>query len=107
MHVHRLSIPSAPIQYGRDNDELLLRNKVSYATLMLGRIVRLDGVEIELEGRGEGQGEEEEGKVEQSQQPFHGCGCGTCGSFTVASGDVLRVRDAARMMEGQLVTLWG
>jgi len=82
MHIYPLAIPSKSIQYSRHNHQLLLRNKVPDAPFVLGGIVLLDGVEVEFEGRGEGEGEQQECEIEQSQQPVHGCECGTCGSFT-------------------------
>jgi hypothetical protein len=77
MHIDPLAIPPMPIQYSRHNHQLLLRDKVPNAPLVLGGILLLDGVEVEFEGRGEGEGEQQECAIEQSQQPVHDCKCGT------------------------------
>jgi hypothetical protein len=60
MHVHPLSVPPVSIQYSRDDDELLLRDEIPYAPLVLGGFMLLDGVQVEFESGGEGKDEEEE-----------------------------------------------
>ena len=60
MHIDPLSVSSVPVQYGRDNDQLLLGNKVPNASLVPGRLALSDGMQIELEGRGEGKDGEQQ-----------------------------------------------
>lgn len=55
MHVNSLSISPVSVQYRSDDYQLLLGNKVAHASLVLGRIVGRDGVEVEFQGRGEGE----------------------------------------------------
>lgn len=52
MHVNPLPIASRAIHVHRDNNKLFLCDKIPYASLVLGCLVRLDGVEIEFQGRG-------------------------------------------------------
>ena len=60
MHVHRLAVATVAVKNGRDDDELLFGNKVADASLVLGGLVAVYGVEVELEGCGEGREEHEE-----------------------------------------------
>jgi hypothetical protein len=68
MHVHPLSIASVPIQYRRDDHELLLRDEIPYAPLVLGGFMLLNGVQVELEGGGEGEDEEEQERAGDRSQ---------------------------------------
>ena len=66
MHINPLSITPISIQNRRDDYQLLLCNKVAHASLVLGRIVGGDGVEVEFECCGEGK-EEEQHAAEESR----------------------------------------
>jgi hypothetical protein len=63
VHVHCLSIAAVSVQVRRHHDELVVRDEVPDAALVLGRLVAVYGVQIEFEGCGEGR-EEEEGLQE-------------------------------------------
>ena len=54
MHVDLLSITSVSVQDRRDDHELVLCNKVTDASLILGSVVRRDGVQVEFKGGREG-----------------------------------------------------
>jgi hypothetical protein len=64
MHIHPLPIPSIPIQNRRHNHQLILRDKVPHASLELGSVVGLHGVQVEFEGRDEGQDDEQQAAEE-------------------------------------------
>ena len=55
MHINPLSITPISIQNRRDDYQLLPCDKVAHASLVLGRVVLRDGVEVEFEGGGERQ----------------------------------------------------
>jgi hypothetical protein len=55
MHVHPLSIAPVPIQNRRHHHQLLMCHKVAHASLVLGRVVLRDGVQVEFEGGGKRQ----------------------------------------------------
>lgn len=54
MHINPLSVSSVTVQDSRDNNQLLLGDKVSNASLVPGRLALGNGMKVELEGRGEG-----------------------------------------------------
>ena len=65
MHINPLSISPITIQNRRDDYQLLFCDKVAHASLVLGRIVRRDGVEVEFECSGEGE-EQQQYAAEES-----------------------------------------
>lgn len=71
MHVNLLSVAPVSVQNSCDDHELILRDKVTDASLVLCSIVRRDGVEVEFEGGGEWRNNGDQ-QCEEAQYPFHG-----------------------------------
>lgn len=51
MHINPLAISPVPIQYRRDNHQLLLCNKIPNASLVSGRFAFSHWMKVEFEGR--------------------------------------------------------
>lgn len=90
MHVDLLAITPVSVQDCCDDHELVLCDKVTDASLVLGSIVRRDGVEVEFEGGSEWRNNGDK-QCQEAQYPIHGglCAlqrvCGTtCGVDTVS-----------------------
>lgn len=53
MHINPLAISPVPIQYRRNNHQLLFCNKIPNASLVSGRIALSYWMKVEFEGRSE------------------------------------------------------
>lgn len=71
MHIDSLSIAPISIHVHRHNNQLLFCDKVANASLVLGGLVLVHGMQIEFEGRGEGDGEKKH-VAEQPRYSVHG-----------------------------------
>lgn len=105
MHVDPLSVASVSIQDSCDNHKLLVRDEVADASLVLGCVVRRDGVEVEFEGGGEWRNDSDQ-QCQKAQYPIHGELCAlrrVC--WTTCSIDTSSQRGSASAVawEGQVL----